>query len=500
MSELMEKIKTTTEMCYKIATERIRAGLMSFVVLTSIYLLGIVSIIRANFKYIDDLGRVFSGYKGWDDFSRFTSYGLSAFIHADNYLTDISPIPQILACILLGIAGTIAIAVLKRKDSKITVWHIVAMIPLGLSPYFLECLSYKYDSVYMALSVLAAVLPMAFIESGYIVFGIASILGTLLMLTTYQASSGIFPMIIILWTAKQLCEKSENKPIFLKTGVAAGGYLLAMIVDKLFIIREVDEYVSSSIAPFGDIIRQFKDYYIQVYADFKKWWLALIAVIVILYIVMYVYASKRRKVVACVIGALTVALCIIFAFGMYPVLKSASYYPRAMYGFGVMIALISVSAVDFDKSYPSRICAVMLGWTFLVFAVSYGNALSEQQIYTQMRVEAVVNDLIEIDAIKDEEPVVLQLDGTIGKAPSIRNTPQEAYGILDRLVPETFAGDWKWSKFYFYNYFGLGITEDRQINLSEMNLPVIKDTLFHTIRGKDHEILIELKGSEGENN
>ena len=41
-----------------------------FIILVFIYCLGIVSIIRANFNYIDDLGRVSDGYRGWMNWSR----------------------------------------------------------------------------------------------------------------------------------------------------------------------------------------------------------------------------------------------------------------------------------------------------------------------------------------------------------------------------------------------------------------------------------------------
>ena len=63
-----------------------------FLALLAIYLIGISAILRANFNYIDDMGRVYSGYKGWGNFSRHTNMVLSGLLHADNYLTDISPL------------------------------------------------------------------------------------------------------------------------------------------------------------------------------------------------------------------------------------------------------------------------------------------------------------------------------------------------------------------------------------------------------------------------
>lgn len=79
----------------------------SFVVLLIIYVVGISAILRANFNYFDDMGRVAEGYRGWDNFGRYISYYLSILIHADNYLTDISPLPQLIAVAIMALAGVI---------------------------------------------------------------------------------------------------------------------------------------------------------------------------------------------------------------------------------------------------------------------------------------------------------------------------------------------------------------------------------------------------------
>ena len=63
-------------------------------ILTLIFLICFSSIIRADFDYIDDMGRKVSGYRGWSNFSRFLSSFFSIFIHSGKYLTDISPLTQ----------------------------------------------------------------------------------------------------------------------------------------------------------------------------------------------------------------------------------------------------------------------------------------------------------------------------------------------------------------------------------------------------------------------
>lgn len=128
-------------------------------VMSGLYILGISAILRANFYYVDDIMRAYDGSMGWDAFSRYLSNFVSFFLHADSFLTDISPLPQLLACVLLGAASVTVLYVITGR-MRFSVWEYAAVLPLGLSPYMLECLSFKYDAPYMAISILASVAPL----------------------------------------------------------------------------------------------------------------------------------------------------------------------------------------------------------------------------------------------------------------------------------------------------------------------------------------------------
>ena len=95
-----------------------------FLILTAIYFVGISAILRANVNYIDDWGRVAEGYRGWENFSRFISNGVSTLIHTDNYITDISPFTQLLAVFIVAFAGIILIYVTYERNVY-TVWEIL---------------------------------------------------------------------------------------------------------------------------------------------------------------------------------------------------------------------------------------------------------------------------------------------------------------------------------------------------------------------------------------
>lgn len=144
---------------------KMRKFLRPVCILMTIYTVGILAILRANFYYIDDIGRAFWGYRGFHYFSRYIAEFGSIFLHGDAQLTDISPLPQLLAVGIMAISGTIVMHVITGKDSFTWVEYI-AMVPLCLSPYFLECISYRFDAPYMAISILSSVVPLLSYKKG----------------------------------------------------------------------------------------------------------------------------------------------------------------------------------------------------------------------------------------------------------------------------------------------------------------------------------------------
>lgn len=458
-----------------------------------IYSLAIFSIIRANFNYIDDLGRVATGYRRWETFGRYLSNFLSIFVHTDTYLADISPLTQILAVLIIALSSIIVLSVFSNR-TKISWWNIIAVIPLGLSPYFIECLSYKYDSPYMALSVLASVFPLLFVERDIRLYSFTSIVCTILMCISYQSSSGIYPLLVIfycfnLWNNKK---KDAFKILF----ISAANYLIGLGIFKIFIMKPVDTYVSTSMFPVKELIpgffRHLYKYYKLVYTDLPTLWIALIVIIAIFFIVTSVMRSCRPKYQSFLMAGLALLLSILLAFGVYPALTEPLVAPRAMYGFGVLIALMTVNISFSKKMYPAKVVCFVLSWCLLVFSFIYGNALSEQKRYNDFRVQMVIDDLNDSNAISEDSTKKIQLSGAMGNSPVIDNMLPH-YPILDRIIPSTFSAD-HWGEYYFYNYFDLkNIVRDTSIDLTTLDLPVIEDTIYHTIKGNEDYILIELK-------
>ena len=467
-----------------------------FIILAFIYCLGIVSIIRANFNYIDDLGRVSDGYRGWMNWSRYISEGLSVLIHTDSRLMDISPLPQILACLILAFASVILIYVFTEKE-QISKWNILAVLPLGLSPYFLECLSYKFDSPYMALSVLASIFPFLFVKYSEKIYFAMSIAGCLVMCMTYQASSGIYVLVTLFLAAKKL---NEDKPYFRFIAVSALSYVISLVVFRIALMRKLNDYATTDTAGVSDLIptvcNNIQTYFNLIYSDFNRVWLVLIALLAFAFIYTFVKVTSLKIYESLLLAFMLLVFGSVLSYGGYILLKYPLFAPRGMYGIGVLLAIISVNITAISKNNFIKIVCILLSWCFFVFSFSYGNALAEQKRYTDFRVNMLITDLNKLQP-QNNMDMLMQLDGNIGKSPALTRRIDKRYPIIKRLVPSTLGADWVWNQYYLYNYFNLPRIKQhfdtKKQDFKKFNLPVIVNSRYHDIMANDKYILVQLK-------
>lgn len=469
--------------------------LKPFLLLSTIYALGIISIIRANFNYIDDLGRVYNAYRGWSNWSRYISEYFSIIVHTDRLLMDISPLPQIIAILFLALASVILIYIFSN-DEKISYWSILSVISLGLCPYFLECLSYKFDSPYMALSILASVLPFLFLKYGNKAFFITSFIGCMVMCMTYQASSGIYVLIALFLTAKKFNEGAHYFEIVKYSFLA---YVSSLIIFRIAFMRKVNSYVTTDTAGTSDllpiIVNNIKTYFTLIYGDFNKVWLVLIGLIVVVFIYVFINSSVKNKFQSFILAIILLVCGAILSYGGYILLKHPLFAPRGMYGIGAFLAILNVYIATTAKINATKIVCVLLSWCFFVFSFAYGNALAEQKRYTDFRINLLINDLNDIEP---ETVMEMQLDGNIGKAPTITNRLEKRYPIIKRIVPSTLGGGgWVWNEYYLYHYFKLPNIKQhidtKKEDFRKYDLPLVINSRYHDIKADDKYILVKFK-------
>lgn len=476
--------------------------LMPTFILFSIYLLGCLSIIRANVNYLDDLRRQLYGYNNdWIIYQRYVEYFISKIFNIGDHLVDLSPFSTIIGCLITAFGGAISLYVITDKK-KYNAINYISMIPFGLSPYYLECLSYKFESPYYGFAIVFSVLPFLFRKNKYL-YTIISIVSLLGMFNTYYATSGVYPMIVLLLALKMWSRKTNLKKLASFIIQSAGSYCLALAIYKVLIMKPVDSWVSSTIPSLDKLIPTIVSNYLHycscVLSEFKAIWLYMILLCMIGFIFVIIRKSARNALASAIMGILCLVLMGLLCWGLYPALESTSFTARAMFGFGIYIALItgtvcSDSSINFFK-FP----VFVLGWCFYIFSFSYGNYLHTTQVYNEYRIQNVLNYINDLDYYSDSDnEIFLQIAGDAGRAPIIDRIPAEEKPIFNKLLPASFNGNWVWGQVEFYEYydlsgFSLEYYYSGKPDLKELNLPQIDSTIYFDVYGDQNNLLIMLK-------
>ncbi len=479
-----------------------------FLFFLGIYLVGISAILLSGAHYADDVARTNYGYPGWSAFSRYISTASSLILHADKFLTNIAPLPQLIAIVLLSIASTILVClvsgreVFKEKWTK-WFWRIIATIPFGLCPYMLECLSYQYDAPYMMLSILASITPLVFRKNSKPIYVSAIFIGILIACMTYQASIGIFAVLVVFLSIKDWSEDKSQKAIDTIKYIlwSAGSFLVSLLFFQKLLMRPRELYYVSNNIPSIDnflpeFIKHLQQYYELVIKDFKVFWLLFVALILIVFIIIFAIKSKRNRIIAMIIALLGIVAMGIVAYAPYSALSTPIYSTRAMYPIGSVLATLGIYIVS--KKGWKRIVVipvVALSWCFFVFAFTYGNALKEQTKFRDMQEDMAIKDLNEILVDMDDSRKLIGFSGQIDYAPAIKHMPEDTFWLVHRLLKPTFGRNVPWMAYRLTECSGFdNLIIDQNNELSEKDLPVLKDTKLYTIKGDNNGIIVDFKG------
>ncbi|WP_185939545.1 glucosyltransferase domain-containing protein, partial [Enterococcus faecalis] len=188
----------------------------------------VLSIGIINFPYIDDTGRQIDGNTDFArSYSRWGSEIGSWLVQGSRHLTDMGLWTHILSGFIVSVTGIIIVYSFHKKLSLLA---LTAAMLVGFNPWFLQNLSFRFDSPYMSLSLLFSVLPFLFWNKNKVLFLVVSILSIFLMCNTYQASSGIYVVMVLALSLKQLLDNQSFIAVLKKAIVAMISYISAMFL------------------------------------------------------------------------------------------------------------------------------------------------------------------------------------------------------------------------------------------------------------------------------
>lgn len=434
-----------------------------------IYLLGISSMIRANRFYLDDLGRTLYGYSDWLPSARPLTEALAWLFYFGPETLDASPLTQILAIGILALAALLLLEALRLRP---TWWALLCTLPVGLSPYGLENLSYKFDAPGMALGMLCAVAPAYllrrpsrrhFVYAAVLLFASASF---------YQPALGAYLAVCGYITLADTASRKGFTLVGRRMGrftlpFLAGVGLYVIQAPLWFVRSEYTEYVekhASMPSPLGlpGVLLENLPTYARLM--FQDWGgnsmgrlFGLLALLFAATVLLRWLRGAREAVLrqgsravlpqAARFAALLVLLpCFwITPFGIQMFLESPVWTPRTLYGFGVMLALMLLRLHIFSKGRVQkaglRIVQGLVIWQVLVFAQVYGNLQDNQNGWEQTRMTTLAPDLNSY--ITQTGSCRVSFVGTLGRAPLNQRTVGR-YPLLGRLATVPLTSTWRW--------------------------------------------------------
>lgn len=242
------------------------------------------------------------------------------------------------------------------------------------------------------------------------------------------------------------------------------------------------------------IVRNIASYIMSIRQNFGITWKIGIVFVCIFFIIKSIHVSSRKKTLAFFVSILVICISFILAYGVYTFLILHVWIPRFFIGFGIFLAIMCIYVVS-DYKKIAIVAVLALNWCLLVFSFSFGNALADQARYSEFRVGILLYDLNTLFFNQATESFSIQLENSIEYAPSIKNIAKH-YPIIEELVPKRLGeGFFMDSQYYLahFNYNQCKSVNGTPIDFRPLNLPVVLDSHYHTIKSDGSRILVILK-------
>ncbi len=479
-----------------------------FAALFLLYAFGIFSILRANRLYLDDLGRALYGYADWSAAVRPLTDFLAWLFYLGPVTVDASPLTQLMAAAILALTSLLLITAVRAKPS----WGaLLCTVPVGLSPYGLENLSYRFDAPWMALALALAVLPFC-LRGGLLTrlpwrFLLAASLCLFASACLYQPALGAYlavsayailidlssrrPLALVLRRALRFIA-----PFCLGIGVYSlqASFWLADSSQQDYAAYVSQHYALPPLADMPGVVASNIAQYISLLAgDWSGngigFALALVtALFTLLLLARCVRAIRCGGSLPGGAGRLVLLLLILACFLLTPfgiqyVLPAPVWAPRTFHAFGVMAALMLLFLrAAMAGRVRARRALCLLRTIFVVqlfiFAQVYGNLLDAQGQWELSHMSLLASDLNRF--IRETGSSRVDFAGSVGLSPLVR-TPARKYPLLQRLVAVPLTRDWRWG-YEQLNTYGVSlIREDVAENIAPEHLRPFLETPAYRI-------------------
>ncbi|WP_288476618.1 glucosyltransferase domain-containing protein [uncultured Pantoea sp.] len=433
-----------------------------FRIVLPLSLLYISWIVFTGRLYLDDLGRSLYGYTSWGQDGRPASDLIMSALSFGAPIFDITPLPQILSVIVLSAALSLWGAKYLPKAGIAA--SVACVLYFILSPFFLENLSYRYDSLPMSLSLAALLLPYGLKNSFWSPF--FHFISVFVSLSFYQASISLFILLLIvdvihacpskrdkgglLYIIKQILVKALSLLagfVFYKM-VIAGSFASGSYSDEHSRIIKLDSTFFNVLYNNTTVIFSLLLNPLYKCSPFLFKFCALVLLASIIKISANSSALLKNKIINFLILFTLVVAGFFSCFAHIALLKTPVLAPRVMIsftGFFLLFSYLVVKAFDSKKSQLTLLTPVILFSFILSF--SYANASSSQKELDKLISTSIYNDISHQDLTFKNVFIHGVMPISKQRALIVERLP-----IMNSLIPIYLNNNWSWGAMMLKHY------------------------------------------------
>lgn len=397
--------------------------------------------------YRDDFVRNYNGDMIWQREGRPFSYIILYVLNLGGKITNPFPLAQIASIAIMFLTCRRLSNEFNIKNK--TLASLISAL-LFLTPFFIQNLSYQYDSLPMVASV-----SMAAIAG---ISGRVFIKFTLLFLSisTYQSALPVF----FIFEGVRYFNHGNSKNILISMAIAAVTLLLyKMVVIKYFVYSDYATNASRMLNPFSyDGIYSFfsnVNYYVSYFYSYYKP-IPLIIYTSIVLISLAILLLKWNKSVGFISAASIISsiliFCIIDEYRLY-------VQPRVFVWSGALLVMcfyIITKSTENIRAKTTRVISVLV-CILLVYAISISCIYS--YAYKKSIETDIENMNLILSSINDNDGTIL-FSGSPIKS-DIEERAINKYKFLDEVIGEKLTS---WYSWYYFRNFGLNVNVRKAVD------------------------------------
>ena len=471
----------------------------------AVYVVCYLALLRADYNYKDDVQRLLGGHKSWVEASRYISESLAVFLHTNFYLNDISPLGQLIALAVLSVAS--ALLAWSTAGGRPRTMALLASAFIAITPFYIENMSYKFDAPYMALSMLAGVLPFMF-TADLPLFAVVSVLSLLAACCSYQAANSVYVVLAVGTALSMFLDGKKWRDIGSFVLCAVLSYLVALAFFRFVLmipteltIDERDTGLLHGSQLLALVRANFAQYARAAAKQYGNLWLKLFtAALALLFPVAAALSSRRNKWLSALVAVAGLLLMFALSFGAYLFIGNPVTENRALMGLDALIAFAGVFTASRlgGRGRAGAVSALVTGcllYGFCMCCTVAGNLYAKQKEYETFRYTLLMHDLSLF--VSDLGKSTIYITGGIG---------QTAAGHMDYTNYRMDIGDvtMGWVKhkvmeknmnfeFLSGNAYADRLEEQPELQARLESLPLLLSTYYHSIYGADDLYYVTLK-------